>query len=150
CFSASSRNFCASAKRCLYASPTNFSRSASVKGTPLLEARSDSLRSFSNWSFGVAGLSWALPCAGSNDRCSTRIPLAIRCMGVSPNQLHHRFPRKVGRGINPVLTKLLLECARRILRRELHFALRDAHAEQQTAPSLPHGKPAVIAEQERG
>src|SRR5262249_45038110 len=89
-FSASSRNLRAISKRCLYARPTNFSRSSSVSGTPLLPARSASLRSALNCSAGVGGLSWPLP-GGTHSTGSsmgTR-PASNRCMSVSP-----LFPRR--------------------------------------------------------
>src|SRR5262245_14005521 len=83
----------------------NFNRSASVRGTPLLDALSCSLRSALNCSAGVGGLSWLLPSAAATDRASirTRAPFASRCMCVSPRSAAEQdsSPAAAGRRAGP-------------------------------------------------
>src|SRR6516225_7148933 len=64
----------------------NFSRSASLRGVPLLDALSYSPRSALYCSAGVAGLSWPLAWAATAERLSVRARIlpASRFMGLSP------------------------------------------------------------------
>src|SRR5262249_23476366 len=94
-FSASSRSFRATAKWCLYARPTNFSRSSSFEGALVPGVLSYSFFSAAYCSAGVGNLSWPLPSATTSDRVSigSRIVKASPFICVSP-----LFPPDPGAG----------------------------------------------------